>query len=76
MGMHLLQLARTVYQSTGEKKMIYLLVMLMMLLVPSAVMYGIFTGLNNLQTSIKCDKTERNRIDRDMSYIKLFRGYK
>jgi hypothetical protein len=53
--------------------MIYIIVMLAVVLVPSAAFYGCYMWANRYQSESRISKAERERRERDDRYAKMFR---
>jgi hypothetical protein len=53
--------------------MIYVIVMLAVVLVPSAAFYGCYMWADRYQSASRMSKAERDRRERDNRYAKMFR---
>lgn len=55
--------------------MIYIIVMLAVVLVPSAAFYGCYAWADRYQSESRMNKDERKRRERDERYVKMLRGW-
>jgi len=53
--------------------MIYIIVMLAVVLVPSAAFYGCYAWADRYQSASRMSKAERDRRERDSRYAKMLR---